>query len=257
MTGYNRYINWKPVNSNILQIYSKGLEYALVSSDYDQCHPFVWCKDFLHDVMYGTLNNRWIDIYKFKYYPKIDPVPCLDRIRLLLTNSKDRKFSTKIPAVIDFINQIEEQLKIKKSFARQCGNPPNGYEKAGVFMFEGSKRWIQSPPMLSLYTLLLRVGFCHTKGESFMKTIDGVKSGDIKPYQRRDGFWLKSSDAALQKILRIGDKRIFHKNIQLNYPSNMHIEEIHHRFGIIGFATDIAHQAIGHPVLIPYWHHQK
>lgn len=259
MVGYNRYINWKPVpeNAKILQIYSKGLEYALVSADYEQCHPFVWCKDFLHDVMYGTLHNKWFEIYKFKFDPTVDPAPCLDRSRLLLTNSKDKKFAEKIPAVIDFINQIEERLKIKKTFVRRCGDPPEGYQKAGIFMFEGSKRWIQSPPMLSLYTLLLRVGFCHKLGDSFITTIEGVKSGDIKPYQRKDGHWLKSSDAALQKILRVGDRRIFYKDIQLNYPSNMQIDSIHNRLGIIGFSTDILHKAIGQPVLVPYWHYQK
>jgi hypothetical protein len=259
MDGYNRYIDWKPVplNSKIMQIYSKGLEYALVSADYEQCHPFVWCKDFLHDVMYGTLHNKWVEIYKFKYDPSIDPNPCLDRIRLLLTNSKDKKFKEKIPAVIDFINQIEKQLKIKKSFVRECNYPPVSYEKAGVFMLEGSKRWIQSPPMLSLYTLLLRVGFCHTVGDSFVKTIEGVKSGKIKPYQKKDGYWLKSSDAALQKILRVGDRGIFHRDIQLNYPSYMEIESIHNRLGIIGFSVDILHKAIGDPVLVPYWHYKK
>jgi hypothetical protein len=257
--AYNRYIDWKesPVNSKILQIYSKGLEYALISADYEQCHPFVWCKDFLHDVMYGTIHNKWFEIYKFRYNPALDPAPCLDRVRLLLTNSKDKKLAEKIPAVLDFINQIEERLKIKKSFARQCGHPPEEYQKAGVFMFEGSKRWIQSPPMLSLYTLLLRVGFCHTVGDSFLKTIEGVKSGEIKPYQRKDGYWLKSSDVALQKILRVGDRRIFYRDIQLNYPSNMQIDSIHNRLGIIGFATDMMCNAIGEPVLVPYWHHQK
>jgi len=253
MKGYNRYIEWKP-NSKILQIYSKGLEYALVSSDYKQCHSFVWCKDFLHDVMYGALHDKWFEIYKFRYNPSVDPAPCLDRIRLLIANSKDNKFSDKIPAVVDFINQIEKNLRIKKSIVRKCGKPPESYKKSGIFMFEGSKRWIQSPPMLSLYTLLLRVGFCHTINESFLKTIEEVKSGVVKPYQKKDGNLLKSSDLALQKILKIGDRKIFHREIELNYPSNMKIDLIHNRLGIIGFATDIMCKTNGSPVLIPRWH---
>ena len=257
--GYNRYIDWKPVpvNSKILQIYSKGLEYALVSSDYEQCHSFIWCKDFLHDVIYATLHNKWFEVYKFKFNPVVDPTPCLDRIRLLLTNSKDKKFADKIPAVLDFINQIEERLKIKKSIVRQCWMPPEPYQKAGVFLFEGSRRWIQAPPMLSLYSLMLRIGFVHTKGDPFMKTLEGVKSGDIKPYQRKDGQWFKTVEPAFQKILRVGDRRIFHRDIQLNYPSHMQIDSIHNRLGIMGFATDMIYKALGEPVLVPYWHYQK
>lgn len=256
MRGYNRNIKWKPssTSSKILQMYSKGLEYALVSFDYEQCHSFVWCKDFLHDVIYGALHEKWFEIYKFRYNPSVDPTPCLDRIRLMITNSKDNKFSDKIPIVVDFINQIEEKLKIKKSIARKCKNPPEAYSKSGVFVFEGSKRWIQSPPMLSLYALLLRVGFCHTINESFLKTIEEIKSGEIKPYQNKDKNLLKNSDLALQKILKIGDRKIFHRKIELNYPSKMKIDLIHNRLGIIGFSADIMRKKADIPVLIPHWH---
>lgn len=256
---YKRHINWLtlPENHKILQIYSKGLEYSLVSSNYEQCHAFVWCKDFLHDVIYATIHNRWFEVYKFKYNPEVLPTPCLSKTRLLLTNSKDKKFSQKIPAVIDFINQIEDKLDIKKTVSRQCSDPPEGYEKAGVFLFEGSKRWIQAPPMLSLYSLLLRIGFCHTLGDSFENTIEGVKSGKIKPYQRRDNCWLKSVEPALQKIMRLGDRRIFHKNIKINYPVNMQIDMIHNRLGVIGFAADINLKDSGHSVLVPHWHFQN
>lgn len=259
MSGYNRYIDWLPVapNLRILQMYSKGLEYSLVSADYRQCHPFVWCKDFLHDVLYATINNKWFEIYKFRFNPSIDAKPCLDKIRLMLTNSKDKKFSEKIPAILDFINQVEDRLKIKKTFVRKCADPPEGYKKAGVFIFEGSKRWINAPPMLSLYTLLLRIGCSHTLGQPFMKTIEGISSGDIKGYQKKDAFWLRNTDIAFQKILRLGDRKIFHKDIKLNYPNNLQINSIHNKMGIIGFATDMILNAVGEPVIVPYWHSRK
>jgi hypothetical protein len=240
-----------------MQLYSKGLEYALVSPNYEQCHDFVRCKDFLHDIIYSTLNNSWFEVYKFKYNPVIDPNPCLDKVRLLLANSKDKNFEEKIPAVVDFVNQIEDKLKIKKSFARKCWLPPEEYRKNGIFLFEGSKRWLQAPPMLSLYSLLLRVGFCHTKGNYFAETIEGITSNRIKPYQKRDGFWLKSIEPAFEKIMKFGDRRIFHKDIQLNYPSKMKIDLIHNRLGIIGFATDIKYKLRNEPVLVPHWHYQK
>jgi hypothetical protein len=258
MTGYKRNIYWKqlPLNYKILQIYSNGLEYALVSPDYHQCHPFVWCKDFLHDVIHASLHDKSFEIYKFKFDAKVDPKPCLDRIRLVLTNSKDKKFSSKIPAVLDFINQIEDRLKIKKSFVRECANPLKEYEKAGVFMFEGSKRWIQAPPMLSLYTLMLRIGFAHKLGDSFMETIEKVKAGEIKPYQKKDKKWLINVEPATQKILRDGDRKIFHRDIQLNYPKNMSVDTIHNKLGIVGFASDIICKTLGQNVSVPYWHHK-
>jgi hypothetical protein len=259
MEGYRRFVIWKPsaANSKVLQIYFKGLEYALVSKDYEQCHPFVWCKDFLHDVIHAATHYLWFEVYKFKYNPQFDPLPCLDRTRLLLANAKDKTFQEKVPAVLDFINQIEESLKMKPSFARDCWFPPEGYEKSGVVMIEGSRRWINAPPMLSLYSLLLRVGFVHTPGDPFMKTIRGVMRGDIKPYQKKDHRWLQSVEPALEKILRLGDRRIFYRSMASNYPRHLQIDTIHNRLGIVGFAADMAYKSRGEPVLVPYWHYQK
>lgn len=259
MNGYNRTIKWRkaPLNAKVLQIYSKGLEYALVSPEYEQCHSFVWCKDFLHDIIFASIHNKWFEVYRFKFDPEVDPLPCLDRIRLLITNSKDKKFSSKIPATLDFINQIEDRLGIKKSFVRKCNDPPEGYENSGVFMFEGNKRWIQSPPMLSLYTLMLRVGFCHSIGDDFESTIKAVKNGDIKPYQKRDSYFLKHAESAFNKIIKIGDKKIFFKDIKLNYPVDMQINSLHNKMGIVGFSSDVVRNVLGEPVLIPHWHSTK
>ena len=256
--GNSRKIEWIFTNqSKILQIYSKGLEYALVSSDYKQCHPFIWCKDFLHDVIYATLNEKPIEIYKFKFDPSKNPNPCLDKIRLMITNAKDKNFTKKIPDVLDFINQVEKHLKIKKSIVRKCENPPEAYKKTGVFMFEGSRRWLLAPPMLSLYSLLLRIGFCHKAGDNFKKTIDDIITEKVKPYQRKDKDYLNEINLAFEKILRLGDRKIFNRNIQSNYPSHLNIDLIHNRLGVVGFSTDVLYKKIGLSVIVPSWHFQK
>jgi len=259
MNGYKRYIQWKPLppNSKILQIYSKGMEYALVSKDYKQCHDFIMCKDFLHDVVFSTLNNKQIGIYKFRFNPLTDPRPCLNKIRLLITNSKDKKFAQKIPGCLDFINQIENRMKIKKSIVRNCWRPQEPYQSAGVFLFEGSKRWIQAPPMLSLYSLLLRVGLSHTIGDTFEETIHKIKNGLTKTSQKYDRKWLDGIDPAFEKLFRLGDRRIFHKNIQENYPKKLIIDTVHNRLGIVGFSADILYDAIGQSVVVPHWHYIK
>ena len=124
-------------------------------------------------------------------------------------------------------------------------------------MFEGSRRWISSPPMLSMYSLMIRIGFVHKIGTPFMQTLEDVKSGKTKPYQQRDKMWLKSVDMGIKKIMRVGDRKIFHKEIELNYPEDMKIETIHNRLGIMSYASDILTKALGHPVPVPYWHYHK
>lgn len=257
MGGYKRYIVWKKSpKAAISQIYSKGMEFALVSQDYKQCNPFVWCKDFLQDVVYSALHKKWINIYDFQYSPYTDPEPCLDKVRILVANANDSKLRNKIPNVIDILNQIEDTLDIKKSFVRECWMPPENYRKSGVWMFEGSKRWLKSPPMLSLYTLLLRVGCVHTVGVRYEKTLKDIMSQDIKPYQKKDALWLKHSMTGIEKIIRIGDRKIFHSDIKDNYP-NLDIDVIHNQLGIAGFSSDIQDKLKGRPVAVPYWHYLK
>lgn len=257
MAVHKRTIIWKnPQGQKILQIYKKGLEYALVSEDYEQCNEFVWCKDFLQDIVYSSLREKSIEIYNFKYNPTIDSKPYLKKIRLLVTNSSDKTFRKKIKNTLSFINQVEETFGIKNSIVRECKNPPLEYTKCGVWLFEGDKRWINSPPMLSLYSLFIRVGFSHQEGNYYKQTIEDILLGKIQPYQKKDVIWLKHAEKGIQKIEKFGDKKIFSKNIKNNYP-DFAVSEIHNNLGITGFSSDIEEQSRGNKVLVPRWHTLK
>lgn len=254
--SYKRRIVWcsTPKHVKILQIYTRGLEYALVSDKYEQCHPFVWCKDFLHDVIHSYLHNKFIDIYKFYYNPFSWPNPCLKEARIVITNARDNKLASRIPGCLDFVNQVENRLKMAKSVVRECSNPPAEYEKAGVFLFQGNNRWLKSPPMLSLYTLLIRIGLVHRLGTPFTETIKALKEKKLKPYQQKDAEWLRECEPALHKIMRLGDKKIFYRQMKDNYPANMQIEQIHNKLGILGYSFDMILSSVKQPVLVPYWH---
>lgn len=254
MSSHKKSIKWKAISpkQKIIQVYKKGIEYALVSDDDVQCHDFVWCKDFLHDVIHSCVNKKSFEIYNFKYNPCIDPNPSLGKIKLLVANPKDKDFSNKIFDCLDFLNQIESKLKIKNTIIRKCKSPPQGYDN--VFIFEGSKRWIAAPPMVSLYSLLIRMGFLHSPTDSFIYTIQKLKLGAIKPYQKFDKRWFLDAQKAFDLILKFGDKKIFSNNINKNYPKSLSIDLIHNRLGIIGFANDIINKTYNGSVLIPHWH---
>ena len=184
MLVYNKNIKWKLISQTqkILQMYEKGIEYALVSDKNEQCHTFVWCKDFLHDVVYSSVNKRPIEIYRFKYDPNIDPNPSFKELKILITNPKDKKIEEKIHNCLDFLNKIESFLDIKPTKIVNCNDPPEGYKK--VFLFIANNRWIKSPVMISLYSLLVRLGFSHQINDNFLTTIEKMKLGALKAYQK-------------------------------------------------------------------------
>lgn len=256
MSTYKKNIKWIPISNSqkVLQLYAKGLEYSLVSDSNEQCHPFVFCKDFLHDVVYSALNNRPFEIYRFKYDPFKNPKPSIKKLKILVTNLKDKNLESKISNCLDFINQIENYLKIKLSVVKKCSNPPTGYEKSGIFLFIANKRWLNSPPMLSLYSLFLRIGLSHLKEESFLTTLEKIKLDVNKPYQKYDKKWLLEIQNALDKIFKFGDRKIFSRDIYKNYPPNLVIDTVHNRMGIIGFSNDIVLKSKNLPVAVPTWH---
>jgi hypothetical protein len=238
--------NETDTKDNIGQIYSNGLEFACATKT-KQCSHFVYCKDFLHDAVWAQLYNKEIEIHGFKFDSAKNPID-LDLTRMLMANSSDEHFASKIPAVLDFIHQVEKVLKLRRTTAEICENPSEEYDN-GVFLLESSQRWMSSPPLLSMYTLLLRCGFVHTVGDDFIKTLNGIQSGDIKAYQGNDQDFLVDSRPAIDLILALGYRKIFFIDIKKNYPEYLEASVLHHDFGIRGYcwATETKSR-------IPYWH---
>jgi len=236
----------------ILQVYRQGLEYSLLSADNRQCCYFVWCKDFLQDAIQGYLYDTRKETYGFEYDPSLHPPIDLRRARILITNSRDSEFDKKIPPCLDFLNQIEVRLKLRKTTCTRCVPTPRKYQKCGVWLFEGSRLWQIAPPMLSLYTLFIRVGFAHKVGTPWNFTVNHVRTGLLEPYQRgrytSDKTQLEEAQDGIRKIMRFGPRRLFHRDIFENYPEDMDIDTMHNEMGIVSFSNETT------KLYIPYWH---
>jgi gamma-glutamylcyclotransferase (GGCT)/AIG2-like uncharacterized protein YtfP len=232
-------IEWKPKKSRISQVYSEGLEYAFVTKDNRQIHQMVYCKDFLQDAIYALLNNKYIEIYNFIYSPANDLPLSMNTTRIILSNYKDKNFRTKIPSCVEFINQVETHLKMKKTEVFEGLDAPAIYRKAGIWLFQGSKRWMQSAPLISMYTLLLRTGLMHQRGTSWRKTVYGILDDQVNPYQIYDKKQLADAMPGINHIMQYGDRKLFGGDIKNNYPARIPISEIHNRFGIVGFSEGL------------------
>lgn len=247
-------ISWLPVDKNNLnkinQIYSVGLEFAVASAT-KQCSDFVFCKDFLQDTVWSILHNTPVEIYKFKFDPIKNKFDVNDKIRILLANESDEFFHQKIPNCIEFLNKIEAALHLKKTVVYQCENSPEKYLPSGVFLFESSQRWMSAPPLLSMYTLLVRCGFVHKMGDDYMDTINKIIKEETEQYQVHDCEYLTSSLPGIRAILELGYRKIFYREMIKNYPKNVSIETLHHYCGICSFSTGNTRQAV------PHWHRKK
>jgi hypothetical protein len=256
-------VRWHPKTLKISQIPKQGLEYAFLSERYTQIHQLVWCKDFMQDVIFASVTGTPTSIYGFAYDPSVDPPLYREKTRLMLNSYKDANFGSKVlDGLRDFLHQIEKQLKMQRTIFEKVANPHPRYKKSGVYIVNGSKRWMHSPPMISLYTMLLRVGLLHTKGDPFQATIASVKNGKLEPYYGRtsgdnDSRLLKQTCKGLNRIMRHGDRKLFHRKIEKNYPERtksgmkFSIYTIHDTCGMVGFSNGST------ATCFPHWHRFK
>ncbi len=162
-------IKWYP-DKSMNEIYQQtGIQFAFLSPDGEQCHPFVLCRDFLHDAVKAHLNENSWTIYGFTYthgkYPAIDmtAMRMLVRKRIFTTEVKkpsdaQAKLVEKFKADMDYslrlLNHYEDIGKIPKSGMDETedsfGNP--------VSLFTGSPIWLSNTFFISMYTYLIRLG---------------------------------------------------------------------------------------------------
>jgi len=257
-------IKWHPKTNRISQIPKEGLEFAMLSPKYEQLNQLVWCKDFMQDLIWSYLNNQTIDIYGFKYDPHTSPAPSLSKLRLIISNYKDKEFEEKIiNGVIPLVNSIEDRLKMQRTFLEKSKNHPAIYKKSGIWILNASKRWLKAAPMLSFYTLLIRIGLVHNKEDSFETTIKKIKNNELFTYydvHGRDKDMIIKAYEGIEKILKYTDRFFFSSKIRENY-SNKYLNEkniksisiynIHDRCGIVGFSCGTTKQ------YFPQWHKKE
>lgn len=249
-------ISWLKHNAVSIREYQSGLEMCLASGTdssgkTSQATDFVICKDYLHDAIAASVWGRKCSNMYFAYDPSTDPEIYKERTRIIIGNKEDTDLETKIPALLEFLNQFEQRIHLLHTTAFKCVPPPDHFKDSGCFMLEGSSRWMLAPPMLSLYSLLIRVGLNHILGDNFDETVDNVIMKKVEPLPRgvvgcNDHEYLKAAMPGIERILRLGYARVFHRDIKDNYPS-VDINYMHHKTGIVSYANKLCE------LYFPHW----
>ena len=180
-------VEWHPKTlKNISQIPKDGVEFAFVDEKFKQSHQLVWCKDFLQDVIAAVVQKKKISIYGFSFDPEKNTIS-MDRTRILIANHKDENFEQRVLNCQKFLKEFEAKLGLKRTRVFKCTSSPPTYKKSGVFVLESSRRWLISPPMISLYSLFVRIGLVHNPEQTAQQTLDDVLSRKLKPYNHNGG----------------------------------------------------------------------
>jgi hypothetical protein len=214
------------------QIYSSGVEFAFVSAAGEQCHAFAYCKDFLQDAVWATLNKSSASIYGFSYAHGKNPPLDLDNIRLgvRIKGAAGKNFEKKCRKALIFLQEVD----LVQGFTPTeliLGGKRKG-EPNETFIFVGDPAWLYSPPMVSLFSLLVRVGMTY-EGGGWRKHFDGAKNYIGK----NDNSYTNRAKKGVDKIIGKRPEAIFAKKIADNYPKGVGVSEMHNSSGIVAYAN--------------------
>jgi hypothetical protein len=155
-----RKIEWFKDNQNLAEIYQDvSMKFALaneINGKIKQCHAWVKCRDFIPDVIRGSLTKNNISIYGLKYVPSKHVPVCKNKTMLLITMDgvEPRGFRVKLNQAMLMINRYENMAgKDIGKLMKVSGNKTYKH----VWLFSGPKMWTAHPHMMSLLTLLFRI----------------------------------------------------------------------------------------------------
>jgi hypothetical protein len=243
-------------NYNTAQIYSQGFEFAfmtLLQGVWKQVCTFVYCKDFLHDLVWAFVNKTKWSIYGFNYdTSKNLPLEMNHTVFAFRNNQmKDdpRKFHERRETCQSFLNQIEEKLGFEPSKIFEVPHP-----QGPCWLIIGDKCWQHAPPILGLFTLFIRVGFAHDPKESYETTLENCRSGKFKITASgveagfNDPGYVKESWIGLQAFLKHGTET-FYPTIEENYPEDLPKKlNLHNAVGPVNWSKGSA------KVAMPRWY---
>lgn len=155
-----RKVEWFKDKQNLAEIYQDvSMKFALaneIDGKIKQCHEWVKCRDFIPDVVRGSITKSNISIHGLKYNPKKHVPVCKEKTMILITMSgvEPRSFRVKLNQAMLMINRYENLAgqDIGK-LTKVSGNNVHKH----VWLYVGPKMWVAHPHMISLITLLFRI----------------------------------------------------------------------------------------------------
>ena len=207
-------VKWFPEGS-LNEIYqTTKMQFAFLSSEktgHMQCHAFVLCRDFLHDAVKWFIKKTKDRIYGFEYAHGKNPSIDMEEMKMLVT---------KKAATGKEIAKLEDNMKMAKKllnfYERMAGwklsrlvKIEDKDKKRSIWLFRGSKKWLASPFLISMYTFIIRLG---------------NKSDDIK---------FKNEKELMQSYKYIMEHRDKYKDERGNDNDASYLQDCYNKLGII------------------------
>lgn len=227
-------VKWVEVNKYLNQVFTKGIQYAFLTRKFEQINHFAYCKDYLQDIVYCNIHKSKFNLYGMQYdYDKDLKLPY--NTLLAIRSLKKNKILCKknVDNLLSFLNDIETKLKFRKTRLILCNNIQQNYD---CIILDGSAKWKFSPPLISLYSLLIRIGVDYNN-QGPIEYLNLIKNTKSKFIFNRDQVLIDKIIPLLNSLFNNGIMSYFYKAKIENYPKSDNIYDVHNSSGIIALAN--------------------
>lgn len=244
-------IKWFSTKNSISEIGQPlCLKFAFVNENLEQTHPLIKCRDFLHDVVKSYLTKSKISLYNFDYDPNKNPPLYPNRTLMLVEFPGD--ISPKVNSIQTLLHCVEYALNLKdmkNNKKTSVYNIVNVKDDKKYLLFSSPKIWMCSPFLLSLYTLLIKIG--QHDDENILKS-DGTSKLNVVVNKFIPDLLSKKKDAPNTEIRYLKSIEMYFSGIIDNYESlisldksgfdrvyyeSISINQFHNNYGIVGLVN--------------------
>lgn len=241
------FVKWWTGAAGLNEIYQTNkIQFAFLASPTEgskQCHPWVLCRDFLHDAVKATLTETTQSIYGFIFNGTKNPPVDVKKMRMLIRHTevkeRDAKKTTeyekdRIHRALALIHRFEKVGKLSKTKIERIQKTKDGIP---VWLLVGSKKWVRSPFMLSMYTYLIRLGtdpnLMWDEGKPLTEILSDTASKN-KSGGGNDMRYLQTHHDKLEKIMA-AHKELFYpaNDLDPSYSDVDVMQTFHDRSGIL------------------------
>jgi hypothetical protein len=216
-----------PTKSLAEEYQPTGMYFAFISTKNEMCHTWIKCRDFLQDAVRNQLTGKEDSIYGFCYLPKSDPKIDLKKTRMLIKGVK-----------LDEV--IKYSLQLVNHYERVAGLTPRSkvVKTDDMYLFLGPGEWSQSPVLISLYTLLIRLGCQKIEFKSEKELVKAYEAliKDPKTTSINDVRYLKVVYKYIHTVLENMELLMFKQKDKILF-ADATIGSFHPRSGIVSLCS--------------------
>ena len=203
------------------------------------------------------MNKTAWSVFRFNYdFAKdlpLDMNNCVFAFRNTMYKNKEDEFHGQLESCQQFLAGIEAKLGFQPSQIYKVD-----HDGSPCWLVIGDKGWQHAPPLVGLYTLLIRLGFMHKLGESADATLELAKEGKITIGDNsnyagnKDCTYIKQSWPGIQVLFEHG-LAVFNEKMEDNYPADLPKlgRSLHDHFGPVSFSEKLSKKAM------PSWYKEE